>query len=36
MKNELPDYMGTNPVCWITAAENFFEKNKIHSEDKLQ
>ncbi|CAI8588795.1 unnamed protein product [Vicia faba] len=36
MKRELPDFMGTDPVGWISVAEKFFEKNKIHSEDELQ
>ncbi|MCI34029.1 hypothetical protein A2U01_0055247 [Trifolium medium] len=36
MKKELPDFMGTNPVGWISVAEEFFTKNKIHPCDKLQ
>jgi hypothetical protein len=36
MKKQLPDFMGTDPVGWITAAEKFFEKNEVPSCDKLQ
>jgi hypothetical protein len=36
MKKQLPDFMGTDPVGWITAAERFFEKNEVPSRDKLQ
>jgi hypothetical protein len=36
MKKQLPDFMGTDPVGWITAAESFFEKNEVPSGDKLQ
>jgi hypothetical protein len=32
----LADFMGTDPVGWITAAEEFFEKNQIHPCDMLQ
>ncbi|CAJ2654089.1 unnamed protein product [Trifolium pratense] len=36
MKKQLPDFMGTDPVGWIAAAEWFFEKNEVPSRDKLQ
>ncbi|CAJ2657021.1 unnamed protein product [Trifolium pratense] len=36
MKKQLPDFMGTDPVGWIAAAERFFEKNEVPSRDKLQ
>lgn len=36
MKRELQDFMGTDLVGWISMVEIFFEKNKIHFEDKLQ
>ncbi|MCI91193.1 hypothetical protein A2U01_0112487, partial [Trifolium medium] len=31
MKKQLPDFMGTDPVGWIAAAERFFEKNEVPS-----
>ncbi|CAJ2645212.1 unnamed protein product [Trifolium pratense] len=36
MKKQLTDFMGTDPVGWIAAAERFFEKNEVPSRDKLQ
>ncbi|MCI77770.1 hypothetical protein A2U01_0099040, partial [Trifolium medium] len=35
-KPVLPDFMGKDPIGWIIVAEEFFEKNKIHSCDMLQ
>ncbi|MCI52275.1 neurobeachin-like protein, partial [Trifolium medium] len=36
MKKQLPDFVGTDPVGWITATERFFEMNEVPSRDKLQ
>ncbi|GAU28988.1 hypothetical protein TSUD_391890 [Trifolium subterraneum] len=36
MKKQLPNFIGTDPVGWIAAAEGFFEKNEVPSRDKLQ
>lgn len=36
MKKELADFTGTDPAAWIVRAEKFFEKNAIHSGDKMQ
>jgi hypothetical protein len=36
MKKELADFTGTDPAAWIARAERFFEKNAIHSGDKMQ
>ncbi|KAL6501078.1 hypothetical protein OROHE_025275 [Orobanche hederae] len=35
-KPVLPDFMGTDPVGWITVAEEFIGKNEIHPCDMLQ
>jgi len=35
-KVDLPDFIGTNFVCWIAVAEKFFEDNPIQPCDKLQ
>ncbi|PNX58766.1 hypothetical protein L195_g051078 [Trifolium pratense] len=36
MKNQLPGFMGTDPVGWIAVAEWFFEKNEVPCRDKLR